>query len=206
MTVIDISSNNSVPDFHAVKAAGVEGVIIKATEGLSYTNPRFVHDWALAHAAGLRVGSYHYSHQDLRPTMAGARAEANHYLATMAHLPGHGHAYWLKGDFIPILDFEVGTPDGKYSPWRDTFFDEIHRHSGHYSMLYTFPGFNDWAKPSKPNSKLWIANYGVSKPSLPGGYGDFTGWQFTDREHVPGCHEPVDASKFAALPLCRHDG
>ena len=60
--IIDLSSNNPHPiDFNAVKASGVTGVIVKATEGTGYTNPFYAQDMAGARAAGLDVAAYHLS-------------------------------------------------------------------------------------------------------------------------------------------------
>jgi Glycosyl hydrolases family 25/Putative peptidoglycan binding domain len=63
--VIDISSwqhpGGAPIDFGAVAASGVQGVFIKATQGLAYANPFFAKDYEGAHAAGLMVGAYHFA-------------------------------------------------------------------------------------------------------------------------------------------------
>jgi lysozyme len=212
--IIDISSNNSPPDFGRVKHDGVLGVIIKATEGLTFNNPRLESDWERAAKAGLVVGSYHFAREDTHPGKSGAQAEAQHYVRTMMRIPGHGKGrVWHKGNFLPILDFEKGTGDHKYSPWRDAFYDEVRRLVGHYSILYTSPGFNNWAKPNVKDNRLWVAHYtSASQPNQVPGYSGYDLWQFTDKRVVAGCHEPVDASrlpqKLKAMDriLCHRNG
>jgi len=49
-------------DWQKVKAAGIDAVMVKATEGIDYVNPYLRGDVADARAAGLTVGAYHYSH------------------------------------------------------------------------------------------------------------------------------------------------
>jgi lysozyme len=200
--VIDISSNNSPPDFDRVKHDGVIGVIVKATEGITFTNPRFVHDFEAARKAGLVVGSYHFARQDSHPSLSGARQEAEHYVSTMRSLPRK--ALWGKGDFLPILDFEKGTGDHRYSPWRDEFLLTVKKLAGHYGMLYTSPGFNVWAKPKRGLDRLWVAHYtSAPKPMQVPGYSGWDLWQFTDKRVVAGCHEPVDASRVGSGGLSR---
>lgn len=60
--LFDFSRYNGVIDFEKVKEAGAWGVIIKATEGTSWADPNFDHNWEMAGEAGLYRGSYHYFH------------------------------------------------------------------------------------------------------------------------------------------------
>ena len=64
---IDISSwqhpGGKPIDWHAVKADGVDFVMIKASQGTNYVNPYFAEDCHAAHLAGLIVGGYHFYEQ-----------------------------------------------------------------------------------------------------------------------------------------------
>jgi len=57
---IDISHHQGNPDFKRVKAAGIDYVMLKATEGVNYVDPRFTANAAAAIAAGLPIGIYHF--------------------------------------------------------------------------------------------------------------------------------------------------
>jgi GH25 family lysozyme M1 (1,4-beta-N-acetylmuramidase) len=104
--IIDISSNNSPPDFGRVKHDGVLGVIIKATEGLTFNNPRLESDWERAAKAGLVVGSYHFAREDTHPGKSGAQAEAQHYVRTMMRIPGHGKGrVWHKDNRLWVAHY-----------------------------------------------------------------------------------------------------
>jgi len=60
MKGIDISSYQVNVDFVKVKNSGIEIVYIKATEGITYTNPLLNSQYNGAKSAGLKVGVYHF--------------------------------------------------------------------------------------------------------------------------------------------------
>ena len=64
MKGIDVSKHNGSIDFNAVKASGVEFVIIRAGYGMydNQKDPKFEENYAKAKAAGLHVGTYWYSY------------------------------------------------------------------------------------------------------------------------------------------------
>jgi hypothetical protein len=68
---IDVSAYQS----ETYSATGLDFVIVKATEGLSYTNPRMAAQVKRARDAGLVVGFYHYPHMANE-----AVAEADYFL------------------------------------------------------------------------------------------------------------------------------
>jgi lysozyme len=59
-TVIDISHWQGSADFEEVKAAGVIGVIFKATEGDVYTDPTLRKNFVNARDAGLAGCTHHW--------------------------------------------------------------------------------------------------------------------------------------------------
>ena len=83
---IDISSHNgviSVSEFLSLKSQGITGVVVKLTEGTSYTNPYASSQISNAQAAGLKVSAYHYSHYE---TAAEAKAEAQYFVSVAKSL------------------------------------------------------------------------------------------------------------------------
>jgi lysozyme len=57
---IDISHHQGNVDFQRIKAAGIQFVMLKATEGVNYIDPCFKSNAAAALAAGLPIGVYHF--------------------------------------------------------------------------------------------------------------------------------------------------
>jgi len=58
--VVDLLHHNGDVDFEAAAAAGIVGVIHKATQGLTYTDPVYVPNQKKASMAGLFWGAYHF--------------------------------------------------------------------------------------------------------------------------------------------------
>lgn len=59
--VLDISHHNTVQSWRQIRAAGIIGVIHKATEGTGYTDPKYLKRCAPAMRAGLLWGAYHFA-------------------------------------------------------------------------------------------------------------------------------------------------
>src|SRR5215470_1317293 len=91
--IFDISHYQGHVDFAAAYAAGMRAVIVKATEGLKYTDPTFNRNVIEAQAAGLLVGAYHFG--------TGATSgleQAQHFLSVVGH-----------NQCLTVLDFEDST-------------------------------------------------------------------------------------------------
>jgi lysozyme len=69
--VVDLSHHNDVADFGAVKAAGMAGIIHKATEGVDFTDKLYADRRGRALGVGLLWGAYHF----LRPSLIAAQVD-----------------------------------------------------------------------------------------------------------------------------------
>lgn len=78
LTVIDISHYQTVTDVSAIRAAGVLGIIHKATEGTGYTDDKFAENRKLF--AGFGWASYHF----LKPGNIDAQMQYHMAVATPA--------------------------------------------------------------------------------------------------------------------------
>lgn len=155
---IDISSHNgviSVSDYQRLKSQGITGVVVKLTEGTSYTNPYARAQIANAQAAGLRVSAYHYSHYE---TAAEARAEAQ-YFVRVAQSMG------LSGSTTMVNDIEERSMlNGDLNANTQAWKDEMTRLGYSNNVYYTMASWLD-TKGGKLNtakfglSNLWVAHY-----------------------------------------------
>lgn len=155
---IDISSHNgviSVSDYQRLKSQGITGVVVKLTEGTSYTNPYARAQVANAQAAGLRVSAYHYSHYE---TVAEARAEAQ-YFVRVAQSMG------LSGSTTMVNDMEERSMlNGDLNANTQAWKDEMTRLGYSNNVYYTMASWLD-TKGGKLNtakfglSNLWVAHY-----------------------------------------------
>ena len=69
--VVDLSHHNDVTDFSAVKAAGIAGIIHKATEGVGFTDKLYADRRGRALGVGLLWGAYRF----LRPGSIAAQLD-----------------------------------------------------------------------------------------------------------------------------------
>jgi GH25 family lysozyme M1 (1,4-beta-N-acetylmuramidase) len=177
-------------DWSAVKADGVSFAFIKATEGSSYTNSYFASDWATTKSIGLNHGAYHFA----RPSIGSADSQARYFVSKVGLSNG-------VGDLPPVLDLEVngGLSVSALQSWTATWLQTVQQLTGRTPIIYTGPSF--W-RTSMGNSTaftaypLWIANYGVTSPSIPGGWSTWTFWQGSSTGSVAGIGGNVDMNAF----------
>jgi lysozyme len=82
--IIDVSHHNGNPDFAQAAAAGIVGVIHKATQGLTYEDPMYTTNRQKALDPRAALGAYHFG------VGGDGAAQADFFLATVN--PGARHA------------------------------------------------------------------------------------------------------------------
>jgi lysozyme len=170
--VIDISHHNTVTDFRAASAAGIRGIMHKATQGTTYVDPTLKSNRERIRDAGLFFGAYHFG-------VAGdASAQADYFLsATMGTAP------------LLVLDLE-GNPQGHDMSLQEAeqFVHHIFSVTGRYPGLYSGhtikemladANITDPGQTELSNCWLWIAQYSPA-PLIPKIWSDWTLWQYTD--------------------------
>lgn len=180
MKGIDISNNNTVTSFSAIKAAGYEIVYLKATEGLSFTDSKMREYYNAAKSAGLKVGFYHFMHSN------DSIAEAKHFLSAISG---------LDSDCLYMLDVEA--QELSKLPWdtsnKVVSFCEYLKSECKQVGVYTYKSF--WDNVLKGNARnypLWIANYGASNA----GVSSYVGWQYSETGIVSGAQGHCDVDIF----------
>lgn len=186
--VIDISHHQADPvDFAKIKANGTIGVILKATEGTSYTDPTYAKRRDAARAAGLGVSAYHF----LKP---GSIVQQMQYFAKQA---GMG-----KGDRL-VIDYEHA---GLKLPDLETAVSALRDAApGVEITIYGASGFLGAQLAGVKNEKLaacslWVASYTTrSEPTMSGLKGTWpvwSLWQYTDKGDVVGIKGPIDSNRW----------
>lgn len=177
---IDISNNQGCIDFMQVKNSEIEIVYVKATEGLTYTDPNLIDNYNKAKAAGLKVGFYHFLRNN-DPV-----AEANHFLQAIQS---------LQADCLHMIDVELalGQTTALISSNVKRFADYLISQSkqvGIYTDLSFYQGNLDDSVKSYP---LWIADYCANEPSI----SNMVGWQFSETGNISGISGNVDLDDFS---------
>ena len=193
---IDVWAGNGQIDWRKVKDSGIDFVYVRAAYG---THPdKFAADYLnSARAAGLLCGVYHF----LRTS-----EDYDKQIAVMVQQLARLEVG--KGDLPPAVDVEDNPHfDGPWDRANNTAYKgalqrwiaKVRSETGAAPMLYTRAGF--WQELDNPTGfddcPLWVANYGVKKPSLPEGWSNYTVWQYSESGDVPGIAGQVDLNSFA---------
>ncbi len=184
---MDASHFQGSIDWQAVRQAGTVFAFVKATEGLTVVDPQFKTNWNGLEVAGLLRGAYHfYEPAD------DATAQANFFLDTVN---------LAAGDLAPVIDLEVtrGVAAATILAGLKTWLEVVEQAVGARPILYTAPDF--WnslgADPGAFSSyPLWVAEYGVTAPTLPIGWPGWTFWQYTQSGTLAGVSGSVDQDWF----------
>ena len=199
MEGIDISSHQhgsegEININQALSTGGQDFVFVKATEGTGYQNPHYRNDTISVINNDKPVGFYHYA----KPTKKAGdgRKQADFFLSVTGIDKG------VKS-LPPVLDIEENEENlsaSELSEWVKDFTDRIHEKTGRYVMIYTYPTFwmSDMGNTTEfSDLPLWIAHYThADSPTLPGGWTDWTFWQYTSTGKVSGYPKDIDMNYF----------
>lgn len=152
---IDISKWQTV----GTSDQGEDFVIIKATEGVGYTDPSCDAHYQRAKAAGKLLGVYHFA----RPDGNTAEAEAEWFVS---QIKGY------IGEAILVLDWEH-QPTNNVA-WAKAWLDKVYALTGVKPLIYMSASVvngNDWSSVVAGDYGLWIAGYpakyNVKNPPVP---------------------------------------
>lgn len=192
MKVIDISGWNMDIDWSRLMDEGVEGVIVKISEGRTLSE---LHGKQIAGAAarGLKWGVYCYTHAQ---TTERAEEEAEVVLDALDAL-GYGApdlGIWLDVEASEVLDLGKEDITAICSAFIAACNAEGYQ-AGIYASLYTLEtsiGVEDLAD----YVPYWCAQYGTSGCDFHEPYPDniLAGWQWTDCYNIGG--ENYDMSEW----------
>ncbi|RMD43170.1 hypothetical protein DV735_g1966, partial [Chaetothyriales sp. CBS 134920] len=201
----DISHYQSDVDFASAYSSGARFVIIKATEGTSYTDPKFSDHYVAATNAGFIRGGYHFA----QPASSTGAAQANFFIANGGGWSGDGITLpgMLDLEYNPSGDSCYGLSASDLVDWISDFIETYNSSEGVYPLIYTSTSWwtqctgNSDAFGSK--SPLVIARYSSSVGDLPAGWSYYTIWQYSDSYTYGGDADSFngDESQLQALAL-----
>ena len=161
---IDVSHHNNLdrilsiidkPDF----------CIIKATEGITYNDPKFKHNVEICTEREIPIGFYHYA----RPEKNDPISEAKHFIDRIAP---------YIGKCILALDWEDKALDCSID-WALKFLNYVYCQTGVKSLFYCSSWYTTKINKIYENDYgLWVAQYtSLKKPSI-GVYPFWAMWQY----------------------------
>jgi lysozyme len=183
--LVDVSNWQGNIDWTAVKGAGIDGGLCKATEGVGFRDATFHRNWAELKRLGMVRGAYHYANPDSPdPT-----SEARFFCDIVGPLLD-------RGDVL-ALDIEEGS--GHLLTWCRVFLSHVTERFGFKPLVYTSPAFvqeHGLGGLGNDDYGLWVAHWGVSAPMIPEGWSTWAVWQHTARGQVAGINGNVDMNWF----------
>ena len=203
---LDVSGYQGAVNWGSVAAKGAKFAYVKATEGTTYTDPTFAHQYNGSYNAGLIRGAYHFA----RPNLSSGAAQADYFVA-------HGGGWSKDGKTLPpMLDIEYapsgdqcyGLSQASMRNWIQSFSNEMHAKTTRYVTVYTTTDWwtkctGNWSGLSQTNP-LFIARYSSSPGTLPAGWGTWTFWQFADSGKFPGDQDQFNGSATRLLALANN--
>jgi GH25 family lysozyme M1 (1,4-beta-N-acetylmuramidase) len=179
-------------------ATKTDAVIIKCLDG-TLQSRYFVENYTSAKAKGIKVSAYQWLYPGNKVSI---RKQAETLTELLKQYPV---------DFGPFIDFEWTTYGGQpANPGASDlygmleYFNEL---NDFFPGIYTAKGYWDQYGNSEPYWKdkiLWVANYGVSSPSIPAPWDTWTLWQYTPSG--PAQDYGVDPDFQTAIDLNRFNG
>jgi lysozyme len=184
---IDVSAFQGEVDWVQVKSSGRAFAFARVSDGTRVPDTRFAANWSAIPAAGLVRGVYQFFRASQDPT-----AQANLLISAIGSLQPE--------DLPPVADVEVsdGVPAATLVENLATWVSVIQQATGRTPIIYTMFGF--WN--GLPNTgqfaaeTLWVAEWGVSCPTLPATWNAWSVWQSNDAGQVPGIAGNVDLDQF----------
>ncbi|RWS01147.1 hypothetical protein B4U79_18596 [Dinothrombium tinctorium] len=190
---IDVSHWQGNINWSRVANSGIKFAFVKATEGVTYTDPK--------------VGVYHFA----RPDANAAAREANAFYTKTRNLIANT-------TLLSALDIE-SNPNGnqcynlnkaQMSSWIKTFIETYKNLAGSSLIIYTNTNFWNTCvgkslsnvcqnNSNRPACPLWLARYNRQPGQIPNAaqmWSTWTFWQYTDKGRVNGISGNVDRNKF----------
>jgi lysozyme len=185
---VDISVYEPRVDWRILRSQGVRFVMVRATSGIGYVDPRFAEHWAGARREGILRGAYHYLIAQQDPTQ-----QANLFIRTVGS---------DRGELPPILDFEdkynETAPNKRVVDTGKAVLDRFEAAFARKPMVYSRRSYflehmvvagkqPPWAK----DYPLWVAQYPYvyeegMLPTQPEGWQDWKFWQYSESAIIAG--------------------
>jgi lysozyme len=185
---VDVSYYQGVVSWSQVKQSGRTFAIARVSDGLSVVDTQFASNWSGIRQAGLVRGVYQFFRPARDPI-----AQADLLLQKVQAAGG-----FQPGDLPPVLDIEtvdgvsVATLRQRMQQW----LDRVEQALGRRPIIYTAAFMSQNVGTGFSRYPLWVANYGVTCPTMPDGWSTWKFWQSSSTGSVPGISGNVDVNDF----------
>lgn len=184
---IDVSNHNGVIDWDKVvkNNPSLSFVYVKASEGATYKDARYLDNIKGARKAGLKVGAYHY----FRMTSS-VEDQYENFINQLESAPF---------DLIPMVDVETNdkVPIKQFRNELRKFLDKIEKRFSVAPVIYgTNRSYNELCGADFDGKYLlYIGRYGNMAPVVKG-KSVYTVWQYSEKGQIMGIPKPVDLCRL----------
>ena len=184
---VDVADYQGTINWSEAAASGLSFGIARVSDGTANPDTTFAANWAGMKAAGMIRGSYQFFRASADPT-----AQANMVIAAIGTLGA--------GDLAPVADVEVmdGESGDTLVANLAIWLAAIQTATGRTPIIYTDPGFWDALPDTSQfaDNILWVANWGVSCPTMPPPWSSWSFWQYSDTGTAAGITGDNDLDTF----------
>ncbi len=192
---VDVSSYQGEIHWDTLAAQGISFAFIKATEGSSFVDPYFSHNFSQAQETPLAVGAYHFFSYDSE-----GRTQAENFIRTVPP---------FAGMLPPVIDLEFYGDKEQKPPERayveaqlTAMLTLLEEHYGQKPIIYaTEKSYRLYLDGGYADYPIWIRNV-ITRPTMSDGR-DWAFWQYTNRERLEGYKGKetyIDMNVFAGSP------
>ncbi len=175
---VDVSHYQGEIDWTVLESQGIDFAYIKATEGSSFVDDKFVSNWENATQTSLKIGAYHFFSFDSE-----GETQAENYVQMVGS---------LEGKLLPVVDVEYYGDKFQNPPEKATVITELtdmllalEQEYGVKPMIYTtYVVYYKYLQGEFDEYPLWIRNvYFTPDVNLKD---KWTFWQYSDTEVLEG--------------------
>lgn len=171
---IDVAIYQGDIDWNVISSQEIKFAFIKATEGSSYSDPKFDANIVSSRENSVYAGAYHFFSSE-----SAGKTQAENFIRVVSP---------YKTDLPPVLDFEIS----KSAIDRETvvkealaFLHEVEKHFGVRPIIYTtYESYNAFLVDGFDEYPLWFRDL-LREPQI-AGKKDWVFWQYCNRGHIDG--------------------
>lgn len=179
-----MSTYQGAVNWTAAKGAGIQFAFARISDGTAHPDDQFVANWKGMKSAGVVRGAYQFFRPSVDPT-----AQVNLVVSKLAAAGG------FEADDLPIvMDIEVtdGLSPSAIRAAMKPWLTQIEQKTGKKPIIYTAAFMSSNIGNGFAGYPLWVANYGVSCPTMPANFTAWKFWQNADNGTVAGISGGVD--------------
>lgn len=174
---VDVSEYQGEINWEILASQNIQFAFIKATEGSSYTDPKFVYNWKEADKTTLRIGAYHFFSFD-----SSGETQASHFVDIVDP---------VENMLPPVVDVEYygkykKTPPDKNAVQQElsTMLQALEEAYGMKPILYVTDD-TFWVTTAFSENDYWIRDVYSGPPDGDKGW-TWTFWQYFNRLRLNG--------------------